>query len=66
MLFKKQITEMNVKEENGNYVYLKNYLENNNSEKAKQMLNEIKAIKTNDEFITFILDLKQKTLLDAF
>jgi hypothetical protein len=57
---------MNTKEENGNYVYLKNYLEKNNGEKAKRMLNEIKAIKTNDEFITFIWDLKQKTLLDAF
>jgi hypothetical protein len=57
---------MNTKEENGNYVYLKNYLEKNSSEKAKRMLNEIKAIKTNDEFITFIWDLKQKTLLDAF
>lgn len=57
---------MNTKEENENYVYLKNYLEKNNSEKAKRILNEIKAIKTNDEFITFIWDLKQKTLLDAF
>lgn len=57
---------MNTKEENYNYEYLKNYLENNNNDKAKRMLNEIKAIKTNDEFITFIWNLKLKTLLDAF
>ena len=57
---------MNTKEENYNYVHLKNYLERSNSEKAKRMLNKIKAIKTNDEFITFIWDLKQKTLLNSF
>ncbi|MFC4740075.1 hypothetical protein ACFO3U_08715 [Flavobacterium ponti] len=57
---------MNTKEENYNYIYLKDYLEKENSEKAKLMLDKIKAIKTNDEFITFMWDLKQKLLLDAF
>ncbi|WP_445718321.1 hypothetical protein [Flavobacterium sp.] len=57
---------MNIKEENYDYIYLKDYLEKENSEKAKLMLDKIKAIKTNDEFITFMWDLKQKLLLDAF
>ena len=42
------------------------YLEKEGSEKAKEMLTKIKAMKTNLEFITFKWELNHKILLDAF
>ncbi len=54
------------KEDNSDYQYMIYYLEKDGSEKAKEMLVHIKAIKTNLEFITFKWELNHKILLEAF
>lgn len=54
------------KENNSDYQYMIYYLEKEGSEKAKEMLANIKAMKTNLEFITFKWELNHKILLKAF
>lgn len=52
--------------ENFDYEPLCLFLEKDGSEKALKMLKKIKAMKTNDEFILFKIELEYKALLNAF
>lgn len=52
--------------ENFDYSPLCLFLKKDGSEKALKMLEKIKEMKTNDEFILFKIELEYKALLDAF
>ncbi|MDX6181926.1 hypothetical protein SGQ44_18300 [Flavobacterium sp. Fl-77] len=52
--------------ENFDYAPLCQFLEKDGSKKALKMLEKIKEMKTNDEFIIFKIELGYKALLNAF